>query len=206
MTWAEEEFEILIHRQWPEREFDKLGYLKIKGARHLDPKALAILRELYLTRDKHARILDRPPFKIIGNRALLDIAEANPSDLEALAKVKGVSGFLLRRMGKQFFTAVQKGNEKDHGPIPKRVSSGRRRMDRQMEHRLVKLKKWRIQRAEETALDPGILCPNSCLEAIAFQGPKRVTDLKELDEVKTWFRKEFGREVVDLMSSGEAPS
>ena len=38
--WAEEEFETLCRRRWPDREFDELGYLRIKGARKLDPKAL----------------------------------------------------------------------------------------------------------------------------------------------------------------------
>ena len=42
--WALEEFEALTRRQWPEREFDEFGYLRIKGARRLDPKGLSILR------------------------------------------------------------------------------------------------------------------------------------------------------------------
>ena len=77
-AWAQEEFEILAGREWPEREFDELGYLRIKGARRLEPKSLAILRELYLVRDQRAREVDRPPFKVISNRTLLEIAQQNP--------------------------------------------------------------------------------------------------------------------------------
>ena len=43
--WAEEEFAMLVKREWPDRQFDELGYLRIKGARGLDPSALGVLRE-----------------------------------------------------------------------------------------------------------------------------------------------------------------
>ena len=48
LHWAEEEFETLTLRRGPKREFDELGYLRIKGARKLDARALSVLRELYL--------------------------------------------------------------------------------------------------------------------------------------------------------------
>ena len=75
IDWAEAEFESLTQRKWPDRSFDKLGYLRIKGAKKLSPKSLSILRELYVLRDKRAREIDRPPFKVLGNRTLIEIAE-----------------------------------------------------------------------------------------------------------------------------------
>ncbi len=78
LEWALEDFETVTRREWPERELDRLGYLKIKGARSLDPQALSLLRELFLERDKRAREIDRPPFKVLGNRALLEIAQRQP--------------------------------------------------------------------------------------------------------------------------------
>ena len=53
--WAEQEFEALMRRTWPIREFDDAGYLRIKGAKALDATSLAVLRELYLMRDARAR-------------------------------------------------------------------------------------------------------------------------------------------------------
>ena len=66
--------------------FDKLGYLRIKGARGLDPETLGVLRELFLMRDHRAREIDRPPFKVLGNRTLLDIAELSGIDLGLLTE------------------------------------------------------------------------------------------------------------------------
>ncbi len=196
LAWAEAEVETLIKREWPDREFDRLGYLRIKGARSLDPNELAILRELFLARDARAREIDRPPFKVLANRALLDIARQRPDDADALAQIKGVTDLIVRRMGKDILKAVEKGGRKPHGPIPKLATNGRRRMDRRTERQLAKLKAWRTPRAKELELDPGVLCPNAALEAIAFSNPSTAEELGELSGVKSWLAESFGEELI----------
>ena len=196
MRWAEEEFQTLTRREWPGRQFDEHGYLRIKGARRLNPEELSILRALYLMRDARAREMDRPPFKVLGNGALLEIAERKPRKLSDLLEIKGITDLLVRRLGREVIAAVKDGSREQHGPIPKLGGNGRRRMDRQAERRLGALKQWRSKRAAELALDPGVLCPNSALEAIAWRAPAAVADLGSLPELKGWFMREFGEEVT----------
>ena len=70
------------------RQFDALGYLRIKGAKSLEPIPLAILRELFLVRDARAQEIDRPPFKVLGNRTLLELVKIQPRNcLHRFAKV-----------------------------------------------------------------------------------------------------------------------
>ena len=99
--------------------------------------------------------------------------------------------------------AVRAGRKEDHGPIPK-LGTGRRRMDRHAERRLGVLKKWRGARASELSMDPGVLCPNSALEAIAGRAPQSKEELRELPEVKGWFAREFGAEVAEISQSTAA--
>ena len=199
--WAREEFDALAERAWPDRVFDKLGYLRIKGARHLDPKGLSILRELYMMRDARAREVDRPPFKVLGNRTLLEISEQKPRKLDDLARIKGVTELIVRRLGRELMAAVRLGRKTEHGPIPKLPGNSRRRMDRAGERRVVALKKWRGTRAVELSMDPGVLCPNSSLEAIAWCAPKTRADLEGVPELKNWFVREFGGEVTRVSQS-----
>lgn len=206
LDWAFEEFAALTRRAWPAREFDKLGYLKIKGARGLDPQSLAVLRELYLMRDARARKLDRPPFKVLGNRALLEVAQRKPETLDDLGRIKGVTDLILRRMGRDLLAAVAKGAKKSHGPIPKTAGGSRRRMDRRTERRVHVLKRWRTERAVDLEMDPGVFVPNSALEAIAWCNPEAPEDLTELRELKGWFVREFGAEVVEALREGNAES
>ncbi len=201
LEWAQEEFEALTLRQWPDREFDELGYLRIKGARKLDSKSLSVLRELFLMRDARARAMDRPPFKVIGNRTLLELAEERPTKTSELSQIKGITDLLVRRIGREIVDAVKAGRSKEHGPIPKLTSGGRRRMDRSGDRRMAALKGWRSKRATELSMDPGVLCPNSSLEAIAWADPAAGDDLTALPELKGWFVREFGSEVASISAA-----
>jgi ribonuclease D len=69
-------------------------------------------------------------------------------------------------------------------------------MDRRTERIVTHLKRWRSARATELALDPGVLCPNSTLEAIAWRNPRSADDLRDLPELKGWFAREFSSEVA----------
>jgi ribonuclease D len=199
LNWAVDDFETLCGRRWPDREFDKLGYLRIKGARGMDPVDLAVLRELFLLRDKRAREIDRPPFKVLGNRTLLEISRSHATDLDALAEIKGITDLILKRLGKDLVAAVKKGLRKPHGPIPKLETTARRRLDKRTEKRLASLKDWRGPRAEALKLDPGVLCPNSALESIAWANPENAEDMKALPELKSWFVREFASEIIGVL-------
>jgi ribonuclease D len=202
LAWAQADFKTLADRSWPEREFDKLGYLRIKGAKALDPVSLAALRELFLMRDERARDIDRPPFKVLGNRTLLELARLQPAANKELAQVKGVSDLIVRRMGADIIAAVKKASKKPHGPIPKLSNgTGRKRMDRRTERLFNRLKDWRAGRSQELKLDPGVLCPNAALEAIAWKNPKAGKDLQDVPELKSWFAKEFGAEIVEVVET-----
>ena len=98
---------------------------------------------------------------------LASIFDKARNDLDSLAEIKGVSDLILKRLGKDIVAAVKKGLRKPHGPIPKLDTTVRRRMDRATEKRLAALKDWRGPRSEALKLDPGVLCPNAALEAIA---------------------------------------
>jgi len=205
LSWAQEEFEALTQREWPDREFDEHGHLRIKGAKKLDAKSLEVLRQLYLMRDKRAREVDRPTFKVLGNRTLLELAETRPRRLSDLSGVKGVTDLIMRRMGKDILDAVKKGRGASRTPAPKQTSNGRKRIDRKTERLVNRLKRWRAARAQELELDPGVLCPNSSLEAIAWKNPQELQDLKQVEELKNWFVTEFGEEVLSIVQREEPP-
>ncbi len=199
LDWAKDDFETLCGRRWPEREFDKFGYLRIKGARALDPVSMAVLREVFLLRDKRAREIDRPPFKVLGNRTLLEISTSQAADLDTLSEIKGVTDLTMKRLGKDIVAAVKKGLRKPHGPVPKVETTPRRRMDRKTDKRLNSLKDWRGPKAEALKLDPGVLCPNAALEAIAWADPENAKDMGGITELKDWFVREFSDEIVDVL-------
>ncbi len=205
LEWAQEEFGALTNREWPERTFDEQGYLRIKGARKLAPEHLSVLGKLFLMRDARAREVDRPPFKVLGNRTLLELATAMPTKTSQLSRIKGITDLLIRRMGQDILAAIAAGRETPLPPIPKSTGETRRRVDRATERSVTTLKAWRAKRAIDLALDPGVLCPNASLEAIAFKNPKSGADLVDVPELKGWFVREFGDEVSDVIQKPTQP-
>ena len=95
------------------------GYMRIKGARDLDRRELAIFRELVRFRDGIARELDRATFRVAGNEALFAVAKERPQTLDALGAIKGVPRGIAERRGGEMLAAVQRGIEVPEDQLPK---------------------------------------------------------------------------------------
>ena len=96
LAWAEEEFARLETVRWTAPPPDE-GYLRLKGAKALPRRALAVLRALHGWREETARALDRAPFRVLPNEALLAVARAMPHSTSELHPVAGLPGSLPRR-------------------------------------------------------------------------------------------------------------
>jgi ribonuclease D len=90
-----------------ERVFDPEGYRRIRDARALDEPGRAVLRALYVAREARARGLDRPPFKVLAEAAMIDIARRRPRSEEELSRIPGVTPSVLRRLGRDILEAVR---------------------------------------------------------------------------------------------------
>src|SRR6266496_4118246 len=108
LEWAREEFDRLEGTKW-EDEDESQNFLRIKGARDLTRRELALLRELVPWRDGVARELDRATFRVMGNEVLLDIARTAPQNVQQLATLKGMPRGILERGGAAILSAVRRG-------------------------------------------------------------------------------------------------
>jgi ribonuclease D len=88
------------------KRFDAEGYRKLRGYRALDEPGRAVARALYLLREECARASNRPPFKIYGDDAILELARQRPSTLGELARVRGVGGSTVKRNGEEIVAAI----------------------------------------------------------------------------------------------------
>jgi ribonuclease D len=84
--WAKEEFERLEGTRWSDED-SSLAFFRIKGARDLTRRELALLRELVPWRDSVAREVDRATFRVMGNEVLLDIARTAPRSVKELSSL-----------------------------------------------------------------------------------------------------------------------
>jgi ribonuclease D len=93
------EFQRIALVEPKERVFDQEGWRRLKGARELDAPGKAVLRALWIAREARASEADRPPFKVLAEQTMVEIARLRPATPEALARLPGVTPQVLRRMG-----------------------------------------------------------------------------------------------------------
>jgi ribonuclease D len=104
---ARREFDRIAAVEPKERVFDREGWRRMKGARELDAPGREVLRALWLAREEVARASDRPPFKVMAEQAMVEVARRRPRGAEALARVPGVTPSVLRRLGAAMAAAIE---------------------------------------------------------------------------------------------------
>jgi ribonuclease D len=192
LEWAEEEFELLTAARRSAPEPNEPGYLRIKGAKALNGRAQAVLRELFQWREEVARRTDKAAFRILNNEPMLFMAKSPPTELAGLKAMRGVGQEQADRRGKEILAAVQRGLDIPDRDLPRIDRPLRRQPDAAYEARLERLKAARNVLATRYDLAPGVLCPNGVLEAIARVNPATLEQMAEIKELRRWQVREIG--------------
>lgn len=103
---AQSEFDRIAAVEPRPRVFDPEGWRKLKGARELDAEARVVVRALWIAREARASAIDRPPFKVLAEQTMIEIARQRPRSVEALKRLSGVTPSVLNRMGEAILEAV----------------------------------------------------------------------------------------------------
>ncbi len=199
LDWAEEEFGLVERTGWEVKPASdpETAFMSLKGARKLDRRALALLRELHGWRERTARELDRAGFRVMGNETLLTLAAQPVADLEALGRVRGVGREAVARWGHEILEAIGRGQAVAESQLPRFERGPRRVPDPEFDARMDRLKLARNRAAERLGLQPGVLCPNGTLEQIArLERVSGVEDLAAAPALRVWQRTTIGAELL----------
>ncbi len=192
LEWAEEEFGLATGARWSPPEVGDPAYLRLKGAKALPGRSLAVLRELFDWRDQLARRTDKAAFRILNNEPMLAMAQTPPTDIAGLKAVRGIGGEQAERRGHEILAAVKRGLEVPEADLPRVERPPRRPVDPAYEARLERLKTARNLLAAHYELAPGVLCPNGTLEAIARLNPASTDELARVAGLRRWQLREIG--------------
>jgi ribonuclease D len=203
-AWAREEFALLEGTRWPEDD-PANAFLRIKGARDLTRRELAILRELVPWRDALARQLDRATFRVLGNEQLLEIARQRPATREALAEIKGMPRGILESRASDLLAAVERGIAVPEAALPRFPKAPRWDRDPDFDARVSALKTVRDAVATRLDLEPGVLCARDRLEAVARKNPATRDELAAIPELRRWQVGVLGDEFLDALQRSRSP-
>jgi ribonuclease D len=198
LSWVHEECQILSNVRPNTNDVQPL-YVNFKGAGKLDPRSLAFLEALLQCRQEIARKKDRPLFRIIGSRSLLDLANTRPINLKQLEKTGALSPKQIGMYGRQVLVAMNSAFKiapKDLPVYPRRKAL---RVPAAAAERVKYLRKWRDRQAKKLSIDPSLILTKLLISTLAVQRPLKLTDLSRIKEIKKWQIREFGEEILEVL-------
>ena len=196
--WALEEFGLLEGTRWNDDDSAN-AFLRIKGARDLSRRELAILRELVPWRDAIAGQLDRATFRVLGNEQLLEISKQQPASRDVLGAIKGMPRGILDSRGGELLDAVKRGLAVPDAELPRFPKAQRWDRDPDFDSRVNALKTARDSAATRLDLDPGVLCSRDRMEAVARKNPSSREELESIPELRRWQARELGDAFVKAL-------
>lgn len=198
-AWAEEEFSLLTDAPFNLPVDDEPGFLKLKNAKVLKPHQLAILREVHGLRERIAEQMDRAPFMVIGNEALIGLATEPPASVKDFSHRKGVGERLAQRHGREFIAAVKRGQELPKEQWPHVPRGKRWPRDPDYDDRVKRLKQVRDKLTTEHDLRLGIVASNQMLSDIARTLPGDIGALAALPGIRRYQVEHFGLELLKAL-------
>ncbi len=168
---------------------------RIPGAQDLTPRQAAVLVELCAYREERARAINQPPFRVLNNQTLIELAQRMPRKLGELNQVFGLSPKLIDRYGSSLLAAVERGIV---GPPAYRPAT--QRPDDDVLWRIDLLRNWRKLTAREMGVESDVILPREVLEAIATRNPRSLNELGEIMEDFPWRLSHFGRQIIEAIS------
>jgi ribonuclease D len=198
-AWVEEECAALAALEVPDKAADPDAYLGLKGAKELDRRGWAVLRELYDAREGLALALDRPPFMIVGHESLVALAAARPHSLEDVLLVPGCSPRVVQRAGAAILDAVARGEAVPEADLPARRAAPRPHVPAATRRRAEALRAWRARTAGELELDPGVFLPQRVIDRLAAEPPRDMAEMAQVEGVRRWRVKLFGPDLLEAL-------
>ena len=124
--WAREECQSVcapdLYRFDPQTQF-----LRVRGATSLQPRQMAVLRELTILRDAASRQHNVPPRSMLKDEVLIDLSRNPAKSVEGLAKVRGLPRPVEHEYGRQIVDATARAltlpavdlpSSRDYEPSP----------------------------------------------------------------------------------------
>ncbi|NOQ64340.1 MAG: ribonuclease D [Methyloprofundus sp.] len=197
----QEKLQALGREDWLKQDFEQLmnadlydippenAWLKIRGKNKLTGKQLAIVQVLAEWREQVAKKDDRPKNWILRDELILDMAKLQPTDMQAIAQIRGINDGFIRRNGKQVCQLIKEAQDLPGVKLKTKTSS---KKTQQQEAVLDILTGIVRLRADENSLNPVILATRKDLEALLVEG-------QESTVLSGWRYSMVGKELQSML-------
>ena len=141
---------------------------------------------------------DRPPFKIMSDQTLVELARLGPATLADLEGVTGMTPQQIRRHGNNLLKAVRRGQ----GAPPTRPPHFEREPD-SVRERYDLLHQWRKRKAQARGVESDVIISRDALWELARSAPRTPEALVQIESLGPWRRELYGEEILKVIRSYE---
>lgn len=182
-----------------ERLFDPEDFWRLKGARALPPRGQAVLKALFIFRDREAKRRNVPPFKVMNNPLLMRLAlqaakwDGNPP--KRMEHIPGIPDKQLGRLKPRILKTVQSAMSAPIPKVPKTPRSGAPGYWQRYEA----LMQWRKEIAQARGVESDVVLGRRALEEIAEKCPENEKALDEIESLGPWRKKRYGAAILRVL-------
>ncbi len=187
---AEEDFEIASHPNGSKPKPEVPGWSRYSTRKELTQRDLTLLDSLLAWREEVAASLDRPPFKVLDDDRLIEIARLKPSTPAELLSL-GLHHRQMQYWSGDILAAVARGVK---SPLVERWQPTR--PDDLYLKRLDKLKDWRKKAAAKMDVEFDVVLPRPFMLALAEKGPQ---DARSILSASPWRLEHFGDQILKVL-------
>ncbi|MEN6393807.1 MAG: HRDC domain-containing protein [Anaerolineaceae bacterium] len=164
---------------------------RINGANDLSPQKAAVLQELCRLRDRIAKRINQPLFKVFNDRVLIELAIECPRTIEEMVGLELLNSRQIKQDGEAIIAAINKGlaaspiyPNRSHRPSDEFLS------------RLENLRKWRKNTAMKMQVSSDVVLPRDLLFQIAELDPVDMKELQDIMKNVPWRLQQFGDQII----------
>ena len=191
--WALEEFQRQVSATFKSSN-PEIDFLAVKGSGKVDPKKIPVLRSLSKLRIKYAVFRDAPLYRILNDKTLVDLANADHS---IPLNLDGLGAFAFQPLKSELLNAIRKGSKSKPFKLPQ--NKKRPVMKPIQKKRLELLKSWRSKIGKELNIDPSLVWHAASLERIARDAKLTKNELNS-PEVRVWQVQNFQTNLAEFIS------
>ena len=174
---------------------DPAAFWRVKGARDLTPAQAAVLQAVFTYREQQAERMDRPPFKVMGEATLMELARLAPRHAEELRGLPGMTPEHIHRHAHGVLQAIQQGLD-----APAQRAPQADRESDEVRERYDRLHTWRKDRARARGVESDVILPRTALWDLARRPPRTHDELAQITDFGPWRRDTYGEEILALLS------
>ena len=195
---AQEAFDQLTSTDYRARVASERSVWQLKEARSVPQAQTGVLEAIWLWREQEAQNQDRPPFKIVNNQALVDMAQKQPANLSQLHEINALSPTEIQRYGAALLNTIREGKTRPLPALPESTPRYEQWLDKATMDRFDTLRNWRSKTAAARGVAPEIVFPNEVLMEVAKRQPRTIEELREIEAIGPWKAKTYGADLLRI--------